>query len=106
MGSLRTIAAMIMVFIGVMEFIMEQSIGVIWEMAKRNVIWVRKNPSREAMNIFGKSLLSTFSAGKKSEIIQKRVPAPMERRQKRAIGEIILLVVRSLQMTIFSPNIR
>lgn len=51
-GSLRTIAAIIIVLIGVMELIIEQSIGVILEIPKRNVSCVRKNPKREAANIF------------------------------------------------------
>lgn len=84
---------------------MEQSMGVMSAIAIRKVICVRKKPKTEAAKIFGKSRLSTCSAGMKRERIQKRDPAPKERRQNRAMGEIKSLLVISLHITMFRPKI-
>ena len=63
-----------------------------------------KNPSIDAANIFGRSFLSTFSFGMNRDRIQKREPAPMERRQKMARGEIRPPLVRSLQTIMLNPK--
>jgi len=80
--------------------------GVIWGIAIRKVICVRKNPSTDAATIFGRSCRSTASFGLNSEMSQKRAPAPNERSVKRARGEIVLLDVKSLQTMMLSPKIR
>jgi hypothetical protein len=85
---------------------MEQSIGVICEIAIRNVICVRKKPSTDAAKIFGRSRRSTLSFGLKNEMNQKSAPAPNERSVKSASGEIVSLDVKSLQTIILSPKIR
>ena len=85
---------------------MEQSIGVICEIAIRNVICVRKKPSTDAAKILGKSHRSTGSFGLNNEISQNSAPAPNERSVKSASGEIALPDVKSLQTTILSPKIR
>ena len=76
------------------------------EIAIKKDICVRKKPSTEATNIFGRSRRSTCSFGKKSDINQKSTPAPNERSVKRASGDIAPLEVKSLQTTILSPKIR
>ena len=86
--------------------IIEQSIGVMREIAIKKQICVRKNPSTEAAKIFGKSRSSTLSLGIKSEIIQNSEPEPIERIVNSASGEIAPLEVKSLQTTILSPKIR
>jgi len=91
---------------GESEATIEQSIGVIWGIAIRKVICVRKKPSTDATKIFGKSSRSTISFGLNSEMNQKRIPAPDERSVKRASGEIVLLDVKSLHTMMLSPKIR
>lgn len=76
------------------------------DMAKRNDACARKKPSTEAPNILGRSRSSTLSLGRKIEISQNNAPAPIERREKSANGDIAPLVVSSLHTTILSPNIR
>jgi hypothetical protein len=76
------------------------------EIAIKKEICVRKKPSTEATNIFGKSRLSTLSFGKKSDISQNNIPAPNERNVKSASGDIAPLDVKSLQTTILRPKIR
>ena len=85
---------------------MEQSIGVMREIAIKKHICVRKNPRTDAAKIFGRSRRSTLSFGIKREIIQKSEPAPIERIVKSASGEITPLEVKSLQTTMLSPKIR
>ena len=85
---------------------MEQSIGVICEIAIKNVICARKKPSTDAAKIFGRSCRSTLSFGMNSEINQKSRPAPSERSVKRASGDIASLDVKSLQTIMLSPKIR
>ena len=83
---------------------MEQSIGVISEIAIRKEVCVKKNPNMEAMKMRGKSLISTFSEGMKRESNQNSNPAPMERRANRANGDNRWLPVMSLQTIIFKPK--
>lgn len=94
------------VYNGESDATIEQSIGVMREIATRNDICAKKNPSTEAAKIFGKSRRSTRSFGRKSEIIQNREPAPMERKVNNASGEMSLLEVRSLHTTMLRPKIR
>lgn len=103
-GSFRAMAAINIVYIGDIELTIEQSIGVMLFMATKKNICVRKKPKNEAIKIFGKSCLSIFSFGVNRDIIQNIIPAPMERRENRAIGEIAWLLVKSLQSTIFRPK--
>ena len=105
MGSFKTKAAINIVRIGEMALTMEQSMGVISGMAIRKVICVRKKPNTEAKNIFTKSFRSTFWPGVNKEMSQKSIPAPIERRQKRAIGDMRWLLVRSLQTMMLMPKI-
>lgn len=105
-GSLIAKAAINMVYRGESEATIEQSIGVIWEIAIRKVICVRKKPSTDAARILGRSRFSTTSFGLNSEISQKRAPAPNERSVKRASGVIVLLDVKSLHTIMLSPKIR
>jgi hypothetical protein len=93
------------VYIGDRDVIIEQSIGVIRDIAIRKHICVRKKPSTEAAKIFGKSLLSTLCFGKKSDISQNNAPAPNERMVNSAIGDMAPLLVKSLHTTMLSPNI-
>jgi hypothetical protein len=94
------------VYNGERDATIEQSIGVMREIVTRNDICAKKNPSTEAAKIFGKSRRSTRSFGRKSEIIQNREPAPMERKVNNASGEMSLLEVRSLHTTMLRPKIR
>ena len=87
-GSFKAKAAMNIVKIGEMELTIEQSIGVISGIAIKKVICVRKKPRTEAMNIFIRSFGFTFSIGRNSEINQNSNPAPIERKQKSAMGEM------------------
>ena len=83
---------------------MEQCIGVISGIALRKVSCVRKNPRKDAAKIFKKSPLSTFSAGKNNERIQKKALAPNDLMVKMARGEMPLELVRSLHTTMFMPK--
>ena len=104
MGSFKAKAAMNIVRMGEMALTMEQSMGVMSGMAIRKVICVRKKPSTDAKNIFTKSFRSTGPPGVNREIIQQSNPAPMERKQKSAMGEIRWLLVKSLQTMMLMPK--
>lgn len=104
MGSFKAKAAMNIVRMGEMALTMEQSMGVMSGIAIRKVICVRKNPRTEAKKIFTKSLRSTFSPEVNREMSQKSNPAPMERKQKSAMGEMRWLLVRSLQTMMLMPK--
>ena len=104
-GSLRAMDAIIIVNIGDVALTIEQSIGVMSLMARRKESCVPKYPRADAKIIIGKSRLSTFSLGKNKEISQKSVQAPMARKQNNSIGGIIPLAVRSLHVTMLTPNI-
>lgn len=103
-GSFSAKAAMNIVKMGEMALTMEQSIGVMSGIAIKKVICVRKNPRTEAKNIFTKSFFSTCSLGRNREISQKSAPAPMERRQKSAMGEMRCPLVKSLHTIMFIPK--
>ena len=87
------------------EVIMEQSIGVICEIPTKKVICVRKKPVNAAAKMYKKSFNATFSRGIKSDVIQNNIPAPSERKQKRAIGETTALPIMSFVTIILSPKI-
>lgn len=74
-------------------------------MATRKVICVRKKPRKEAAAILGRSFMSTFSLGRKSEMAQKRIPAPSDLMEKRVSGEKVPLPVKSLHTITFNPKI-
>ena len=103
-GSFSANAAINIVKMGEMALTMEQSIGVMSGIAIKKVICVRKNPRTEAKNIFIKSFFSTCSLGKNREISQKSDPAPIERRQKSAMGEMRCPLVKSLHTMMFIPK--
>lgn len=75
------------VYSGDKALMMEQSIGVMSGMAMRKVSCAMKKPRKEAAAIFAKSARLTFSRGMKADNSQNKRPAPMLRRQNKAIGE-------------------
>lgn len=106
MGSFKAMAATNMVMMGVQVLAMLTSIEVAKVMAFRKLTWVRKSPSIEATNIFGKSFFSTLSLGMKSESSQKSAVAPMARRQNKSIGLNTCALEMFLQHTMLNPKIQ
>ena len=99
------IAATNIVYMGESAVIMEQSIGVMLLIPIRNVICVKKNPNSDAAKMRKKSAGATFSRGSISDTSQKSVPAPIERNEKSASGDIMAGAIISFVTIMLSPKI-
>ena len=105
MGSLINIADTNIVIMGVMVATMVASIGVVMVIAFKNEICVRNKPSIEAMKMAPKSRKGTFSFGVNIDKSQNSTAAPMERMQKRAMGDKRAKLAMSLHTMVLRPKI-
>ena len=106
MGSFSTTAATTMVRMGVQVLAMLKSMEVVIVTAFRKLIWVRKRPSIEATNILGRSFVSTFSLGMKSDTSQNKTVAPVARRQYKSIGLNTPAFEMFLQQMMLNPKMQ
>ena len=104
-GSLRKMAANIIVKMGARVPSMAESMEVVIVMAPRKVSCGMKRPTIEASRMRRRSLGGTFSLGRKSEQAQNRALAPMALRVKSTMGLTVWVEAMSLQKMILKPKI-
>ena len=103
--SLMTIADMINVIMGLIVFIIDASMAVVWVIAKRNESCVMNRPRNEAIITFQMSFLSICSRGAvKRDQIQNNAVAPNDRKQNNAIGVIFPSMAILLQLMRLKPK--
>ena len=106
MGSFKTMAATIMVRIGVQVLVMLVSMEVVMVMAFRKLHWVRNRPSIEAIKIFHRSFSGTFSLGMKSDTSQNSSVAPKALKHSKSMGVSTLALEMFLQQTMLNPKMQ
>ena len=104
-GSLRKMAANIIVKIGERVLSMAESMEVVIVMAARKVSCGMKRPTSEARTMRRRSLGGTFSFGLKSEKAQNRALAPSALRVNSTMGLTVWEDAMSLQKMILKPKI-
>lgn len=105
-GSFKTMAATIMVKMGVQVLAMLKSMEVVIVTAFKKLTCVRKSPKKEAMAICHKSFNGTFSLGMKSDNSQNKAVAPVARRQNRSMGVSTCALEMFLQQMMLNPKMQ
>ena len=104
--SLITMADIISVIIGLSVLIMEASIAVVLVMANKKDNCVMKSPRKEAITTFQISFLSNCSCCPlNKDHNQKRIAAPNDLRQNKAIGVVLPSIAMFLQQIMLKPII-
>jgi hypothetical protein len=106
MGSFNTMAATIMVRMGVQVLAMLKSMEVVIVTAFRKLICVRKRPSIDATKICAMSFNGTFSLGINSDNNQNKAVAPVALQQNKSIGVSTCALEMFLQQMILNPKIQ
>ena len=106
MGSFKTMAATIMVRMGVQVLAMLKSMEVAKVMAFKKLYWVRKSPSIDATKICKRSFAGTFSLGMKNDNSQNNSVAPIARKHSKSMGVSTLALEMFLQQTMLNPKMQ